>query len=59
MIETQAELEEWFYGLKLSIDIHPLALGAWESALSEPTKGKIRAFYVLACLETEINWSNI
>lgn len=65
MIESIAELREWLVCAKLPVVVasNPLAMAAWERALSDPTAGKIRAFCVLSCVElwadVEINWGAV
>ena len=62
-IESMQELRDWFYDLKLKPEImaNPYAMEAWNNALTDPSKGKIRTFYVMSgmdlYIEQDIIWS--
>ena len=63
MIETIAQLKDWFILHKVPKQINELAFEAWNEALSEPSLPKIWKYYVLAGMDAVIrdqfSWSSI
>ena len=63
MIETPSQLRDWLVTHKVPRSINAMAFAAWEEALTSPTIGKIRKYYVLCGMDMhikdDISWSSI
>ena len=47
-IETEAQLQDWFYGLKVDPKATELSFKAWEDCLNSWSVGKCYAFAMLS-----------
>lgn len=65
MIETYPQLRDWFICHKIPVEVatNPLAMESWERAISDPSLGKIRRYWVMAgmnlYISEEILWGSI